>query len=112
MSNAEIIAAWFSHFHSEQLPSARQRYIKEISRIMSVLDNHLKGKHYLVGDKCTYADLAFIPWHNMIPFILKGDKLEDEGQYKDYDRWMNSLLERPAVKKVLADKQKKMAEKH
>ena len=107
-----IQAAWFTHFHNENLPSARNRYIKEIERVQFVLDNALKGKNYLVGDKCTYADLAFVTWHNMIPSILKGEKLESEGKYKDYDRWMNSLLQRPAVKKVLEEKQRLAAKKH
>lgn len=79
---------------------------------MSVLDNALKGKEYLVGNKCTYADLSFVTWNDMIGWILKGQKLESEGQYKDYDRWMKNLGERPAVQKVRSEKQRIMSQNH
>ena len=79
---------------------------------MSVLDNALKGKEYLVGNKCTYADLSFVTWNDMVGWIMKGKKLESEGQYKDYDRWMKQLGERPAVQKVRAEKQRIMSQNH
>ena len=44
-------AAWFCKFHPEQLKSAQDRYLNEIKRVVSVLDRHLEGKQYLVGDK-------------------------------------------------------------
>ena len=60
-------AAWFIMFHSEQLPSAQERYLKEIERVIGVIDAHLASKPSgqqlsLVGDKVTYADLAFVTW--------------------------------------------------
>ena len=97
-------AAWFQLYHAEVLPSAQQRYIKEMSRVQSVLDTALQGQQGLVGDKVTYVDLAFIPWHSYIPRVMKGEKLETEGQFPNYDRWMNALLSRPAVKKVMAER--------
>jgi glutathione S-transferase len=97
-------AAWFSVFHPEKLPSARDRYLREMQRVMGVLDSVLRKNKYLVGDKCTYADLSFIPWHNMIPFILGEDKLDIAGTYPRYHAWMGDMLARPAIKKVLQDK--------
>jgi glutathione S-transferase len=37
-----------------------------------VLDAHLKksGGEWLVGEKCTYADLAFVPWYWLCPVIM------------------------------------------
>lgn len=36
-----------------------------VHRVLSVINDQLRksGKPYLVGDKCTYADLAFVTWH-------------------------------------------------
>jgi glutathione S-transferase len=48
------------NFHHEKLPSARERYVKEVERVIGVLNSVLEGKNWLVGDKCTYADLVFI----------------------------------------------------
>ncbi len=136
-------AAWFGNFHHEKLPSAVERYQKEIERVTAVLDGQLaKGDGWLVGGKCTYADLAFIPWATMGPW-LAGDKVDfgkvrslngsfQEGgqapwrslpiligefpssavvdsmltnsQYPAYQKWLQAMQERPAVKKVLAEK--------
>jgi len=101
-------AAWFQHFHPEKIPSAIDRYVKEIERVLGVLDSVLKDKEYLVGDgkKCTYADLAFITWGVAVPFLTK---IDVAGSYPNYHRWMQALCERPAVKKVLEDKAKAAA---
>ena len=60
-------AAWFMMFHPEKLPSAQERYLKEIERVIGVIDAHLASKPSgqqlsLVGDKVTYADLSFVTW--------------------------------------------------
>lgn len=74
---------------------------------MGVLDTHLKkqGTGYLVGDKCTYADLSFVTWHALVPFITGEErKIDIEAKFPNYDAWMKKLEERPAVKKVLDDR--------
>ena len=42
---------WFSVYHQENFPSAKERYEKEIVRVIGVLNDILKGKEYLVGGK-------------------------------------------------------------
>jgi glutathione S-transferase len=44
-------AAWFQKFHPEPIKGAQDRYLEQIKRVYSVLDRHLEGKQYLVGDK-------------------------------------------------------------
>jgi glutathione S-transferase len=66
-TNEQSLGVWFSHGHVEKLPSAISRYRKEVRRVLGVLNTALEGKKYLVGDKLTIADLAFAPWHNVIP---------------------------------------------
>ena len=55
--------SWFQNRHSEKIPSAIERYSNEIRRVFGVLDSVLAKQKYLVGDKVTVADLAFIPWN-------------------------------------------------
>ena len=71
-----------------------------------MLNTALKGKDYLVGNKCTYADLAFVPWASMAGFLLKDqEKVEQmERDYPDYGKWMGRLTGREGVKKVLEEK--------
>jgi hypothetical protein len=44
-------AVWFHIFHPESLPSAKARYEEQIHRVIQVLEEILKGKKYLLGDK-------------------------------------------------------------
>ena len=53
-------AGWFKLFHPEKVPSALERYQKEILRVWGVLESVLSEREWLVGDKCTIADLSFI----------------------------------------------------
>jgi glutathione S-transferase len=78
-------SAWFQHFHAEKIPSAIERYNNEIKRVFSVLDSVLSKQKYLVGDKVTIADLAFIPWNSG---VLKGlvPDIDAEKNYPDLAR--------------------------
>lgn len=103
-------AAWFAKYHPEKLPSAIERYRNEIRRVTKVLDSILKGKEYLVGGRCSYADLAFVPWATLVPGLLGGvDRKEIASETPDYSAWVDRLTARPAVKKVLEEKAEAMA---
>ncbi|KAL3470509.1 glutathione S-transferase [Aspergillus californicus] len=99
-------AAWFCHFHPVTDEAAKTRYKNEIKRVLSVLNRHLKGRQYLVGDKCTVADLSFVTWDLMIPWIFgeETEAIEIQKNYPDYYAWHQRLISRPHVAKVLADK--------
>ncbi|KAJ9606045.1 glutathione S- transferase, nitrogen catabolite repression regulator [Cladophialophora chaetospira] len=93
-------AAWFSHFHPEKIPSAIDRYKKEITRVVSVLDGWLQNHKFLVGDKLTYADLAFVPWGNAAKGMNADNSLELD-KYTAYNKWLEEMLARDSVKKVI-----------
>ncbi|KAI1737284.1 glutathione S-transferase [Xylaria scruposa] len=65
-------ASWFKHLHPEPIPSAIERYTAEVRRILSVLEGVLAAKEsqWLVGDKMTFADLAFAPWNFRLSEVL------------------------------------------
>lgn len=93
-------AAWFKNFHPEKLPGAIERYEKEIERVIGVLDGWLQKHKFLVGDKVTYADLAFAPWGASAPWLLGADNNLSE-KYPAYSKWMGDLLARENVKKII-----------
>lgn len=95
-------ATWFQVFHAEKLPSAIERYQNEIVRVNGVLDSWLKDHEWLVGDKCTYADLAFVTWAN-IGGAMDGGK--SKGKFPAYDAWLAKLMQRPSVQKAYADQE-------
>lgn len=94
--------AWFARFHPEKIDSALERYGREIKRVLGVIDMHLKrqGTEYLVGDKVTIADLAFVPWNHAIPWLM-ANEIEWEKEYPACYAWHQRLINREAVQKVL-----------
>lgn len=51
---------------------SKDRYRNETRRLWRVVDKHLaeSGSQYLVGDKCTIADIALSPWAKIIGEML------------------------------------------
>ncbi|KAL7278800.1 hypothetical protein ACG7TL_007810 [Trametes sanguinea] len=98
-------AGWFKIHHGEKVPSAVARYQKEILRVFGVLAQ----REWLVGGKCTVADLSFIPWNKAAVVFLLNDCDEFRGLEKDFpalNRWYNALLDREAVRKVYSIQEK------
>lgn len=70
-----------------------------------VLDSVLAKSEWLVGDKCTYADLAFTMWNMQVAYFMgsrTGEHAWDPNAFPDYTRWQNACLSRESVKKVLS----------
>ncbi|KAI1389881.1 glutathione transferase [Hypoxylon trugodes] len=104
---------WFTHIHIEQnLQTAIDRYGNEAKRIISVVDSSLRKQRqklglaadepvWLVGDKCTYADLAFVSWNTFLGTMFPSGGLDLEKEFPEYYRWFMNTANRPATKKVL-----------
>lgn len=97
-------ATWFARFHTEQIPSAIDRYVAEILRVTGVLDNALRdnGTGWLVGDRVTYADLSFVTWASIAEGLLKqlGRWEGFEARFATYAAWLAALRCMESVKKV------------
>ncbi|OQO07242.1 hypothetical protein B0A48_07812 [Cryoendolithus antarcticus] len=109
--------AWFIFYHQEKgLTSVLDRYANEIRRVTGVLDAHLKkqGTQNLVGDKVTYADLAWVPWYWLIPAIMgeEGGMEDLQKKFPTFAAWFDRLSARPAVKKAREDRDKAMKAGH
>ena len=79
-----------------------------------VLDGWLKEHTWLVGDKCTYADLSFVTWHWLLEFIPKGPRVKEqlEKECPHWKRWNDALNAQPAVKKVFEERNAKIGASH
>lgn len=97
--------AWFARFHPEPLPSAVERYARETERVIGVLDGWLSRgeREWLVGGKCSYADLSFVTWCHVADGLFRqlgrGDVLD---RYPNYARWLQAMEERTPVKDSIA----------
>ena len=59
-------------FHPDKVQSVIKRYQDETLRVFGVLDGVLAKQEYLVGDKCTIADIAFVNWnYRALDFSVK-----------------------------------------
>lgn len=89
-------AVWFQVHHKEQVQSAVDRYVNEIRRVSSVLNGILEGRKYLVGDKYSYADIVFVPWFEVVPWVA-GDAIDLETDFPNVHVWLDRLKSHPAV---------------
>jgi len=104
-------AGWFVNFHPEKLPSAIDRYKREIIRVLGVLESVLSKQEWLVGGKLTIADISFVTWNNTAFTYLLGD-VEDFNAERDVPSvlaWHNKVKEVPSVKKLFELRQSLLA---
>ena len=79
----------------------RDRYIAEAKRLLAVLDKHLEGRRWIVGDEYTIADIASFPWiNNLVTFYGAAD-LVGFDEFANVRRVLAAFLERPAVQRGL-----------
>jgi len=97
-------AIWFKVYHEEKIPSAIERYQKETVRVWSVLESILSKQEWLVGGKCSVADIAFITWNlAALGMILTDYTVVDvEKDFPAFYAWHQKLLARPAISSVMA----------
>lgn len=120
-------ALHFRYFHPEMISSAVERYTSEVRRIYGVVEMRLAEKReqlimemdddsfamgtsalseskffedpvWLVGNRCTIADLSFVTWNHVVDRIGINLKTDFPEVYK----WTRAMLERPAVIRALA----------
>jgi len=106
-------AVWFTKFHKPEVPSAQERYYKEIKRVMGVLEGWLNGQKeiygdkgdgpWLVGNKLSFADLSFVTWQKAAERLLTENYSEDE--FPAVKEWLAKMTARPTLIKVFASLQ-------
>ncbi|CAB4390933.1 unnamed protein product [Rhizophagus irregularis] len=84
-----------NHFSSTNIDYAKERYSKEVDRLLGVMNKRLGEYNYLAGDNYTIADIASYTW------LLYSDKVKAEDTpYPNIKAWFERISERPAVKRA------------
>ncbi|KAF2808875.1 glutathione S-transferase II [Mytilinidion resinicola] len=78
-----------------------ERYTNEVRRFLRLLDSCLDGKQWLVGNKCTLADLAFAPWNSMVGTLLSVSAEQKFDEFPSVKRWNERMPSRPSWKKAM-----------
>jgi GST-like protein len=94
-------AVHFQRAAPEKLPYAINRYRREAERHYQVLEKHLAGRNYIVGDDFTIVDIAAWGWIDRASIVLPGDA-DPLAVFPYLKRWLDSVNARPAVARARA----------
>ena len=79
----------------------RDRYVNESKRLLAVLNQHLKGKRWIMGEQYTIADIATFPWvRNLVGFYGAGEIVGFQ-DFPEVQRVLDTFVARPAVQRGL-----------
>lgn len=102
---------WFLNFHEEKVPSAVERYVKEVRRVTGVLEGCLSRQpeggdggnkeKWLVGGKLSYADLAFVVWQVRAVEELRKLGRWTEGEFGKVERWLSNMVGRDSYQRCV-----------
>ncbi len=79
----------------------RDRYVAESRRLLGVLDKHLAGRAWIMGDEYTIADIASFPWINNLVGFYEAGGLVGFDDFAEVKRVLAAFLARPAVQRGL-----------
>ncbi|KAK7748667.1 Transcriptional regulator ure2 [Cytospora paraplurivora] len=103
-------AGWFTVLHAEKLPSAIERYQNEVGRIHGVLEGWLQEREWLVGDRITYADIAFATWNDRSDAVLQRAPEDKFNGFPRVQAWHERMTSRPSWKKAMETRARLMDE--
>lgn len=89
-------AVHFQHSAPEKLLYAINRYRREAERHYRVLDDHLEGRDYIVGNEYTIADMSAWGWLDRAARVLAGET-DPFALYPNLKRWFAAIDGRPAI---------------
>ncbi len=87
----------FRHAAPEKLPYAINRYLREAERHYDVLDTHMEGREYIVGNEYSIADISAWGWIDKATVVLGEEGLEN---YPNVKRWFATINARPAIERA------------
>lgn len=104
MGSAPMLGGGFGHFYAyapEKMQYPIDRYAMEVKRQLDVLDKHLDGKSFIMGDDYTIADMAIWPWYGalVLGYLYEAAEFLAVESYHNVLRWARAIENRPAVKR-------------
>jgi GSH-dependent disulfide-bond oxidoreductase len=104
MGSAPYLGGGFGHFYAyapDKIEYAIDRFAMEVKRQLDVLDRRLAESEYIAGSSYTIADMAIFPWYGGLArgWLYGAAEFLSVQDYRNVQRWAETLLERPAVKR-------------
>jgi GST-like protein len=79
----------------------RERYVNESKRLLAVLNQHLKGRRWIMGDQYTIADIATFPWVRNLVGFYGAREIVGFDDFPEVQRVLDAFVARPAVQRGL-----------
>lgn len=94
---------YFYKFEGKEYEDKRplEHYVEESRRLLGVLDRHLDGQTWMMGDEYTIADIAMFPLVRNLIYYYKAGGLVGMDDFRNVKRTLDVFLDRAAVKKGL-----------
>ena len=104
MGSTPYVGGGFGHFYAyaqTKIEYAINRFTMETKRQLDVLDRRLADSEYVAGPGYTIADIAIWPWYGGLAQYNSygGGEFLDVQSYKNLQRWVTQVGQRPAVKR-------------
>jgi GSH-dependent disulfide-bond oxidoreductase len=104
MGSTPYVGGGFGHFYAYapvKIEYAIDRFAMETKRLLDVLDRRLAESEHVAGPEYTIADMAIFPWYGGLAKFGQYGAAEflSVQEYKNVQRWADTLLERPAVRR-------------
>ncbi|KAL4995983.1 glutathione S-transferase [Aspergillus recurvatus] len=104
-------ACWFKKYHPERIPSALERYVNEMRRVSGVVNAFLEKQEvkagedgpWLVGGRCSFADLAWVSWQITLTKIITKEDGYDVADFPAVKDWLDRMMRREGVGKAMAE---------
>jgi GST-like protein len=94
---------FFHKFAGKEIADKRplQRYVAESTRLLGVIEQRLDGRHWIMDDEYTIADISMLGWvRNLIGFY-EARELVAFDSLTHVPAWLERGLARPAVQRGL-----------
>ncbi|QDZ00136.1 glutathione S-transferase [Nitratireductor mangrovi] len=94
---------FFYKFAGKDIEDKRplERYVKESTRLLGVLEARLAGRQWIMGDDYTIADIACFPWVRTLRDFYQAGDIVGIVRFPRVIDWLERCLERPASRKAL-----------
>ena len=94
---------YFHKFAGKDIADKRplQRYCDETKRLLGVVETRLEGRHWIMGEEYSIADIALFGWMRALIDFYDARELVDFDSLELVPAWLERGLARPAVQRGL-----------